>query len=104
MVALLQGGRACTCGVVLAELLAGARNDRDRQRIDTMFRGLPYLELNRASWLAAGALAANLRGQGVTLPLADVLIASAALEHGCHVYTMDMHFQSVPGLTLYQAA
>ena len=101
---LVQDGRAYICGVVLAELLAGARTDRDRDRIDTIFHGLPYLELSRPTWASAGLLASGLRAQGITLPLADLLVATLALEHGYAVFTRDAHFQRVPHLSLYQPA
>ena len=35
------------------------------------------------------------------LPLSDLVIAALALEHRLDVYTIDPHFEQVPGLTLY---
>jgi len=99
---LVRSGRVSICGVVLAELLAGARTARDQERVDTLFRGLPYLEFSRSIWTSAGQLAANLRAQGITLPFADLLLAAIALEHGHTVFTHDVHFQHIANLRLYQ--
>ena len=101
---LVQQGQAYICGVVLAELLAGTRTVRDRDRIDTLFRGLPYLELSRPTWVHAGNLASAMRAQGITVPLADLLIATLALEHGLPLFTHGAHFQRIPRLRLYQPA
>ena len=101
---LLQNGRVYMCGVVLAELLAGTRTEGDRDRIATLFRGLPYLEFSRPTWTAAGLLSANLRSRGNTIPFADLLIGALALENGYGVFTRDAHFQSIPNVSLYQPA
>ncbi len=99
---LIYRAQAYLCGVVLAELSSGARTARDRDRIDSAFKGLPYLELSRPTWAHAGSLSAALRAQGITLPLPDLLIATLALEHGYAVFTRDAHSQRVPRLQLYQ--
>ena len=99
---LIRNGSAYLCGVVLAELLAGARSARDHDLIDTLFRGVPYWEFTRVTWARAGALASSLRAGGTTLPFADLLVAAVALEHGCSVFTHDTHFQRIPAIPLYQ--
>ena len=99
---LVQQGQAHICGVVLAELLAGARTVQDRQRIDTAFKGLPYLEASRSTWTHLGNLAGALRSQGITIPFPDLLIATLALEHNLSLLTHDAHFQRIPRLRLHQ--
>jgi predicted nucleic acid-binding protein len=39
-----------------------------------------------------------------TLPLSDLLIAALALEHGCHVYSLDAHFKKISAVPLYLPA
>lgn len=99
--AIVQSGRASICGVVLAELLAGTRSPSDQERLALLFRGLDYLELDRGGWVSAGTLAASLRAAGITLPMADLLIATLALQHSCALYSLDNHFQRIPDLSLY---
>ncbi len=45
----------------------------------------------------------QLRGQGRLIPLTDLIIASLALEGDHQVFTLDEHFQRVPGLKLHEA-
>ena len=48
----------------------------------------------------AGQLASELRRQGRTIPLSDILIAVVAMQHDEPVLTTDAHISTlVPGLT-----
>jgi predicted nucleic acid-binding protein len=95
--ALSEGTVAC-CGVVLFELLKGARQEAEKELIFSSFSGVPFLELSQKLWVEAGNLAARLRGQGATLPMSDVLIAVLAISHGATVLTADKHFLTIPEL------
>ena len=61
---------------------------------------LGFAETTADVWIKAGNISCGLRKKGVTLPLSDLLIGAAALEHGLYVLTRDEHFKSIPGLKL----
>jgi predicted nucleic acid-binding protein len=100
---LVQTSRAVTCGVVLAELLAGVRSADQRDRLQEALGGLDYIEMQEPTWRRAGELAADLRARGRTLPMSDLIVAALAVEHDLAVFTTDNHFRHVPGLRLHTA-
>jgi len=89
-----------TCGVVLYELLQGIRNPGEDEQVRAAFEALTMLEIPAKTWIAAARLSLNLRKQGITLPLSDILIATVAVENDLTVMTVDAHFQQIPGLSL----
>jgi predicted nucleic acid-binding protein len=98
---LVKMSQAVTCGVVLAELLAGVRNLEDRRQLREALAGLDYLEMKVHTWRLAGELAADLRTKGRTVPMTDIIVAALSVEHGLSVLTADKHFLNVPGVHLY---
>lgn len=101
---LIRAGELAMVGVVLAELVRGARDEKELGVLEEKLGALPFLEAGKEIWRLAGRLLFDLRRQGVTLPLADTLIAALALEGGHQVYSLDEHFQRVPGLRVYERA
>jgi predicted nucleic acid-binding protein len=100
--ALLNDDRVLTCGPVLFEIKRGMRAE-ERKKILPLFDALLRLSFDDAVWDLAGELDASLRGRGITIPPMDVLIAQICLHHNVHLFTLDEHFQSVPGLKLFSA-
>ena len=101
---LIDRGEVAVVGVVLAELLQGCRSQEERNDLKDALLALPYLGVSQATWIAAGELSAGLLRKGMTLPLTDLVIAAAAIEHHCSVYSLDAHFQKIPGLLRYSRA
>ena len=101
---LIDADEIALVGVVLAELLQGCRTESERNSLSDVLAALPYYEVNRSTWSRAGDLSAQLLRRGVTLPLSDLVIAALALERACHVYNLDTHFKTIPGLRLYAPA
>lgn len=101
---LVMEEHAVTTGLVLAELLQGVRSEREGQTIAEVFGGLPTLEITTEIWKAAGQLACALRRQGVTVPLTDVALGALALEHHLLIFSLDTHFERIPGVRLYHTA
>lgn len=89
-------------GVILAELLQGARTQRDLRLLKETLAALPCLAESRSIWEEAGELSFHLRRQGTTLPLSDLVITVLAREHDHAIYTLDQHFQQIPKLTLHR--
>jgi predicted nucleic acid-binding protein len=101
---LVRSGRAVTCGIVQAELLAGIRDESERERLRQGMSGIEYVETTRSTWTKAGNLAAELRSRGLTLPLSDLVLAAIAVESGYLILSADRHFTRIPGVKLYKSA
>lgn len=103
---LLSAHAGVTCGVVLAELLHGARTSRERGLVIALVGTLGSVPIGDSLWKSVGDNLAAMRGRGVNVPLADAIIATLAIDLGIEVWTRDSHFslmQSVlPSLRLFQ--
>ncbi|MBI5056583.1 MAG: PIN domain-containing protein [Nitrospirae bacterium] len=91
-----------TCGIVLFELLQGVRSETEKKQIAEALSGMEYLEMSRPLWKKSADLSASLKRKGVTLPLSDIFIASIAIEHNLSVFTLDKHFEQIPGVKIYK--
>lgn len=100
---LLEADEVSITGVVLAEVLQGARNETDFERLRSSLETLPYIDQSPQTWLAAARIGMRLRVEGRLIPLTDLAIAATALEADEEVYTLDEHFERVPGLRLHRA-
>jgi len=98
---LLRAGEVATAGLVLAELRRGCRTRDQAKRMLGRLQGLPYLEVDRDNWLAAGQMAAEAAARGYKVEIADCLLAALALRDNCLILTLDQDFQRIPGLRLY---
>ncbi|MBF8268104.1 MAG: PilT protein domain protein [Dehalococcoidia bacterium] len=100
---LLARDEAVMVGVVLAEVLQGARDPKEFEELRVWLTALPYLEETPDTWVRVGDLSYQLRRNGTPVSLLDLVIGVLALENNCAVYTLDEHFQRIPGLQLHQA-
>ncbi len=103
VVELLSKGLVWVAGIVLFELVQGAKSETEKARIVSRLSGLHYVEMSVPLWQKAGELAMLLKKNGLNLPISDILLAAVALEHNLPVFTLDKHFESIPGVNLYEA-
>ena len=99
---LLQDNRVVTTGIIIAELLQGMKDVKEERDISGIFAEISPLEITTDLWIKAGKIALSLRREGINLPLTDVAIAALAMEHNLSVYTLDKHFEKMPGLKMYK--
>ena len=103
---LFEQNEAAICGVTRAEVLAGARKPADLDRIARSLDVLGQVGIAEGLWDVLGKNLSLLRAAGTTVPFADALIATLAIENGLELWTRDIHFariQSVlTGLRLFQ--
>lgn len=99
---LLTEKRVLTTGIIMAELLQGIRNSKEETHVSELIEGIPVIELTTEFWVKAGKLSCSLRRKGVNLPLTDIAIASLCIEYGFSLYTLDKHFEQIPGVVLYR--
>jgi tRNA(fMet)-specific endonuclease VapC len=100
---LLLEGRVLTTGIVLTELLQGAKIEQEFEAIKETLSALPFLDPSSKTWIDAGRISFSLRRKGITIPTTDLIIGSLALENHCSVFTLDPHFKKIPILKLLEA-
>ena len=89
--------KAAVCDMVLLELWAGAGGSHERAVIAQMSTDLECLRIDDDVWKRAHALAQTCRATGVTVPVADLLIAACADHHGVDLLERDTHFAQIAG-------
>ena len=83
------------CGVILAELLQGAKSDREIAVLENFPQVFTFIHETPELWAAAGKLSGRLRRKGVTVGLSDCFIAVAAASARVQLATLDSHFAAL---------
>ncbi len=91
--ALVRDDRAALTGIILSELLQGARTIEEASELRLALEAPVFLESDRKVYVRAGELGFELRQQGITVPLTDCIIAAVAEADGASVLTLDGHFE-----------
>ena len=92
---LIETAHVCVADVVWGELFQGARNAKERAILEECAGTIPVLAGTPRTWQAAGRLAAELRGRGITLHLIDCYLATLVQEHRVALLTCDRHFDAI---------
>ncbi len=99
---LLRQRKVAMVGPVLAEVIQGAKDRREFDHLSELLQKLPYVDESQGTWSRVGTLAHILRQRGRSVAMIDLVIAALAIENDCSVYTLDEHFQRIPGLKLHK--
>lgn len=102
LASLLAQNTVCTCGIVLFELMQGIKSEEEKAAILSILSELTYFEMPAALWQEAAGLSQMLKKKGLALPLSDIFIASIAIEHNLSIFTLDKHFEQIPGVNIYR--
>ena len=86
------------CGVVKSELLHGARTNKEIDDILHFFNSFNLLHTDEYDFEGIGFMLQTLRENGITLPMADVMIAFCAMKYDAPLWTRDGHFRLIQGL------
>src|SRR5688572_7668272 len=104
--ALFAAHQAAICGITRAEILHWVRNPSDQVRFATALNGFQQISIPDDLWDEVGALLATLRGAGLPMPFADVVIAALAIHLDIELWSRDQHHFAmqavVPALRLFQ--
>jgi predicted nucleic acid-binding protein len=99
---LLDDDRATIIGPILSEILVGIRKQEEADWVASALEGAQYLDLAWDDWRAAASLGRQLSSGGISLPLSDLCLASTALRSQALLYSIDPHFDRIPGLKRYE--
>jgi tRNA(fMet)-specific endonuclease VapC len=103
--AALAAGHLQTTAINCFELLCGARQARQRRAVHTLLDSIPALEVDRNAAQKAAETRLELDRTGMTIGMADSLIAGIVLLHGATLLTRNRrHFERVPLLSLVDLA
>lgn len=100
---LLTEGRVRICGMILAEIMQGAKTEDELYLVRSLIEAIPYVEESRRDWEEAASLIYQLRKKGVTLALSDCLIAAIAFGRDFIVFSLDKDFERIPNLKLLRS-
>ena len=83
----------CLCGIILAEVLQGIREDSEFNRTRDLLANLVFLPMQYSVFLRSAEIYRNLRLKGITIrkPV-DCMIASVAIEHEIPLLHNDKDF------------
>ena len=94
------GGPLAVSSITTMELVYGARNKAEVQRLDKFMRLFQSVHLNAAISIRALKLIMNY-AKSHTLDIPDALIAATALEHQAQLFTYNqIDFRFIPNLEL----
>ena len=96
---LVARDRVFTAGPVLFELLQGIRSPEERGQVKEALLSVNFLEITPEDWEAAALISRELRSQGITIPMTDLLLAQLAKAHDLEIISLDPHFDQIPGIT-----
>ncbi len=90
---LISQGQAAITGLVLTELLSGAKTQREFRELREGLSSLARFDPTARTWERAAEFAFELRRKGISVPTADVLIMTVAWENECSLLHADRHFE-----------
>lgn len=95
----------CTCGVIVAEVFQGLRENKEYKEIASLFEQMTFLEPSGISvYFAAAELYRALRRRGVTIrSTVDCLIATLAADNGCRILARDRDMAAILSSGLVKA-
>ena len=99
---LLSADDVATTDIVIGEILQGSRTTEEFEEWAGVLDGLHYFQTPRDVWTRAARVSFELRRQGMTTALSDVVIATVALDHDLSVYAVGTDFKRIPGLKLHE--
>lgn len=101
---LLRTLPVAVCGVVRAEIFAGARGQR--QKLIAFLQPFRHIIMPDSLWDQVGDDRDACYAAGLTVPFSDSIIATLAIHENIEVWTRDTHFplmqKVLPSLKLFQ--
>lgn len=102
---LLDNTQVATAAIILAELIQGARGQKEIEKIKKHFKPLHWIQSTDHHWEVAGELSFQLRQTGKQVNLTDCYIAGLAKSSSASLFSLDKHFSwisKINGCTLFE--
>ena len=94
---ILQREEAVSCGIIMVEILRGAKNEKEFQTLKESLWSLPQISLDDAVIERAAQWGFLLERKGKIIPTTDLFIASAAYQKACLLHS-DSDFITISSL------
>ena len=82
-------------GIIKAELLRGARDKKEFNRLHDSLLGLTYLPVGEEFWEKLAEFSFGLFRKGISAPLLDTYIALLCIENQASVLHRDKHYDLI---------
>lgn len=92
---ILTSGEAAICGVTRAEILYGAKSEKNLKDLIRILDEFVHVPVDEEIWDELGINLQKLRTRGITAPFQDVLIATVAIKNGLELWSYDKHFSLI---------
>lgn len=89
---LVDDDRVCCAGIIFAELLQGAKSDKELKVLKDFLHVFEFVPESPELWEKAGELSYSMRRKGDPIGLSDCFIAVAATACDAEILTLDRHF------------
>ncbi len=96
----LEGHRMACCAITVAEVYSGMR-PHEASRTDQLFSSLVWYDVSGVIARRAGRLRFDWARRGITLSLADTLLAATALQHSLTLVTGNRKHFPMPELSVH---
>ena len=95
----LSQGSVILPPIVVAELVSGARRQRERAAIEQLIEKIPVHETPLAHWIRVGELRRGLRSKGFSVSTPDAHVAQCALDRDAVLLSQDAVFTRIARLS-----
>lgn len=92
---LIDDKRVCCTGIVLAELIQGAKSEKELRVFRDFRHVFEFLEESTDLWQAAGELSHALARKGRSIGLSDCYLAVSAKASGARILSLNKHFEQL---------
>ena len=93
---ILNNKDICICGVILAEILQGIRNNTQYRKTKSYMQNLIFLPMDSNTFVKSAEIYRFLRQQGITIRKSiDCMIAAVAVENKIPLLHNDRDFESI---------
>jgi predicted nucleic acid-binding protein len=92
---LMDDGRIVCAGIILAELIQGAKSEKEKEVLRDFRHVFAFIEESVDLWQAAGELSHTLLRKGKSIGLSDCYLAVAARANRAKIFTLDKHFETI---------
>jgi len=82
-------------GIIMVELLSGAKTVKKYEQLKNNLEALIYLDTTVEVWNKAAKIAFTLKRKGINVPSGDILIASLSVKYDILLIHMNKHFELI---------